>query len=154
MGSVTDMIQPPSLPPVLRDQGKADAEHLKLLAIFHYVGAGLAVIGLLFLCGHYVLMHAVLANPALWEKSKAQPPPPQLLGMLRWFYLFGAVVLVGSGVANLLSARFLQVRKHRVFSLVVAGLNCIHIPLGAALGVFTFIVLLRDSVRQLYAAPK
>jgi hypothetical protein len=39
-----------------------------------------------------------------------------------------------------------------MFSLVIAGLNCIQIPFGTALGVFTIIVLLRDSVREAYAA--
>jgi hypothetical protein len=45
------------LPPIPRDQRKIDADHLKLLAIFHFVGAGLAVLGLLFLLGHYALEH-------------------------------------------------------------------------------------------------
>jgi hypothetical protein len=37
------------LPPLPRDQRKIDADHLNLLAIFHFVGAGLAVLGILFL---------------------------------------------------------------------------------------------------------
>jgi hypothetical protein len=32
----------------------------------------------------------------------------------------------------------------------VAGLNCIQIPLGTALGVFTIMVLTRDSVEAVY----
>lgn len=39
-----------------------------------------------------------------------------------------------------------------MFALVVAGLDCVRIPVGTALGVFTISVLLRDSVRQSYAA--
>jgi hypothetical protein len=35
----------PPLAPLPRDQRKIDADHLKLLAIFHFVGAGLAVWG-------------------------------------------------------------------------------------------------------------
>ena len=53
--------------------------------------------------------------------------------------------------ANLLSALFLWRRQHRMFSMVVGGLNCLQIPFGTALGVFTILVLSRDSVQELYA---
>ena len=36
--------------------------------------------------------------------------------------------------------------------MIVAGLNCVHIPLGTVLGVFTLVVLMRDSVRESYDA--
>ena len=42
--------------------------------------------------------------------------------------------------------------RHRTFSRVVAGLNCLHIPLGTVLGIFTSIVLGRESVGQLVEA--
>ena len=38
------------------------------------------------------------------------------------------------------------------FSLVIAALCCLNMPLGTVLGVFTFIVLTRDSVKAQYAA--
>jgi hypothetical protein len=140
------------LPPLPRDQRKIDADHLNLLAIFHFVGAGLAVLGLLFLVGHYAVMHAVFTNPKFFENQK-QPmpvPPEQIFAMMKWFYLAGAVWFVSSGILNLISGLCLRARKGRTFSLVVAGINCLHIPLGTVLGVFTIIVLLRDSVRELY----
>ena len=34
--------------------------------------------------------------------------------------------------------------------MVIAGINCLHIPLGTLLGVFTLVVLGRESVRKLY----
>jgi len=39
-----------------------------------------------------------------------------------------------------------------MFSLIIAGINCVQFPFGTVLGVFTFVVLLRDSVRELYEA--
>ena len=51
------------LPPLPRDQRKIDADHLNLLAIFHFVGAGLALLGIAFLVTHYAFMHAMLTNP-------------------------------------------------------------------------------------------
>ncbi len=139
-----------SLPPIPRDQRKIDADHLNLLAIFHFVGAGLAVLGILLLVGHYALMHAVFTNPKFMENQKGGPPPAQIFAVLKWFYLAGAVWFVTSGVLNLISGLCLRARKGRTFSQVVAGVNCLHIPLGTVLGVFTIVVLSRNSVREVY----
>ena len=142
------------LPPLPRDQRKIDADQLNLLAIFHFVGAGLAVLGILFLLLHYTFMHTIFANPEMWKNQK-QPmpmPPEQLFTIMKWFYLAGAVWFVTSGILNLISGLCLRARKHRTFSLVVAGFNCLHIPLGTVLGIFTIIILNRESVREVYAA--
>jgi cytochrome c biogenesis protein CcdA len=141
------------LPPLMRDQRKTDADHLRLLAIFHYVFAGLSVLGLAFLALHYAFMHAMFSHPEMWKNSNgAAPPPREFLEMFVWFYIFFAVVFVAVGIGNLLSARFLQKRRNRVFSLVIAGLDVLQFPFGTVLGVFTFIVLMRDSVHELYGA--
>jgi hypothetical protein len=137
-----------------RDQRKIDADHIKLLVIFHFVGAGFALLGILFLLVHYMFMHAVFANPEMWKNQK-QPlpmPPEQIFTMMKWVYLAGAVWFVASVILNVISGICLRARKGRTFSLVVAGINCLHIPLGTVLGVFTIIVLLRDSIRELYEA--
>jgi hypothetical protein len=141
------------LPPLTRDQRKVDQKHLEILSIFHFVGAGLALIGILFLFAHYEIMHTVFTNPDLWKNQKQQPPfsPEQFFNIFRWFYLiFGSWFLL-SGILNVISAFCLRAKKHRTFSLVVAGINCLHIPLGTVLGVFTIIVLVRESVRELYS---
>jgi Na+-driven multidrug efflux pump len=139
----------------MRDQRKADADHLRLLSIFHYVCAGLAVLGLGFLAAHYLFLHAFLDNPEMWKNQKnAAPPPREFFAIFKWFYVVFGVWLVVSGVANVLSGAFIGRRKHRTFSLVVAVLNCLHIPLGTVLGVFTIIVLLRPSVRDIYEAQR
>jgi hypothetical protein len=96
-------------------------------------------------------MHAVFTNPKFFEGQKQAPPPAEIFAIMKWFYLAGAVWFVTSGVLNLISGLCLRARKARTFSLVVAGINCLHIPLGTVLGVFTLIVLLRDSVRETYA---
>jgi len=139
------------LPPLVRDQRKTDMDQLRLLAIFHFVIAGLAIVGLGFLALHYVLMHSVMTNPAMWKNQKSgDPPPEQFFAMFKWFYLIFGVLLVAGGVGNLLSGLFLRKQVNRVFSLIVAGIDCVQFPFGTALGVFTFIVLLRDSVREIY----
>ena len=138
--------------PLMRDQRKADADHLRLLSIFHYIGAGLAILGLGFLALHYLFLHAFLDNPDMWKNQKGVVPPPrEFLAMFKWFYVIFGAWLVLSGIANLLSGVFLSRRINRTFSLIVAGINCVHIPLGTVLGVFTIIVLLRPSVCEVYS---
>jgi hypothetical protein len=137
---------PPELPPLLRDQRKIDAQHLKLLTVFHYVLAGLSLVGLGFLCLHWAFMHVVMSMP---QKS-GNPPPQQVFMIFRLFYAFFGVFIVGGGALTLASGICIARRKARVFSLVVAGINCLMFPFGTTLGVFTIIVLIRDSVVELY----
>jgi len=142
----------PDLPPLLRDQRKVDTEHLRLLSIFQFVFAGLALVGIAFLCLHYAVMSTVMNNPAIWKDQKGGPPPAEFFAMFKWFYLVFGFLLVLGGVANLLSGLFMRRRTNRMFSMVVAGINCVQFPFGTALGVFTFIVIGRDSVREIYEA--
>jgi hypothetical protein len=143
-----------NLPPIPRDQRKIDVEHLKLLSIFHFVGAGLALLGLLFIFAHFMLFQTLINDPQMWQNQKQAPPPKEFFMIFRWFYVFFGLFLVGSLVLNFLSGIFIRARKHRIFSLVIGGFNCIHFPLGTVLGVFTIIVMVRDSVRELYEAEQ
>jgi hypothetical protein len=127
-----------------------DAEHLRLLAIFHFVAAGLGLAGLLFLAGHYAIMQSFLNDPDMFKDSKATPPPKEFFAIFRIFYLVAGTWFLLNGVGNLLSAIYLRQRRNRVFSMVVAGFNCLWMPLGTILGVFTFVVLGRTSVTELY----
>ncbi|WP_438481692.1 hypothetical protein [Oleiharenicola lentus] len=140
------------LPPLLRDQRKADADHLRLLAVFHFVVAGLSVVGLGLVALHYTFMRVFFMNPDMWKDQKSAPPPVAIMDIFKWFYLVFAVLLVVVVVGNLLSGLFIGKRKHRMFSLVVGGINCLQFPFGTALGVFTLVVLTRDSVRESYEA--
>ena len=66
----------PFLTPELmaQNQRRRDGEQLKLLSIFHFVLAGFAVFGMLFLLFHYLMMHAVFTNPEFWKNSKNGGP--------------------------------------------------------------------------------
>lgn len=141
------MIQPPPLPGSPR---KKDVNDLELLVTFHFVGAALAFLALLFLLVHFAMFHTIFANPKMWEGQKGGPPPAEFFAIFKWFYLFFGFWLVASGVLNVISGLCLRSRKRRTFSMVVAGFNCVHIPLGTVLGIFTIIVLQRESVRELY----
>jgi hypothetical protein len=145
-----DPTTPPPLLSALRDQRQIDRDHLKILTICHYVAAGLSALGLGFIALHYTFMRVFVGNPKIWEGQKGGPPPVEFFAIFKWFYLFGSIVIVGYAVLNILSAIGISRRRWRVFSMIVAGLNCAHVPLGTGLGVFTFVVLLRESVREVY----
>ena len=49
-----------------------DAEHLRLLAIFHFVAAGLSLIGVLFSLLYLVLFEVLLANPEVFAQAQQQ----------------------------------------------------------------------------------
>ena len=140
------------LTPLMRDQRKVDAGHVKLLAIFHFVLAGLSLAGLGFLFMHWMVMHTVMGNPAMWKDMKGGPPPQEFFAIFKWFYFFMGTVIVAMGLANLISAFCLLKRRARIFSLVIAGIDCLGFPFGTVLGVFTLIVLMRESVAELYTA--
>ena len=142
------------LPPVMRDQRRIDADHLRLLAIFHFIAAGFALLGILFLWGHYTLMHVFMSDPKMWTSphSRPGPNPAEFFAMFRWFYAAMALWFVASGVLNAISALCLRARRCRTFSIVVACINCLYMPLGTILGVFTILVLARDTVREEYEA--
>lgn len=127
-----------------------DQEHLKLLAIFHYVLGGLY-----FLIGFVPLIYVLLgglfiANPD-GMINDANGPPPAFLG---WIFVvigcIGSLLVWGYSIVLILSGRSISGRRRQTLSLVVAGVSCLCFPFGTALGVFTFIVLLRPAVRQLY----
>jgi cytochrome c oxidase assembly factor CtaG len=131
-------------------QQKKDTEHLRLLSVFHFVMAGIAFLGIVFIVLHFLLVSTFM-RPEFWKAhNAANPPPKEIMTILLVFYVVVGFFFVLGATLNLLSGLFLRKRRNKVFSMIVAGLNCLHVPLGTALGVFTFIVLSRDSVGRLY----
>lgn len=96
-------------------------------------------------------MSSALAHPEMWKYPTNGPPlPKDFFKIFIWFYFVLGFILVTAGVLNLLSGLSLRQRKHRIFSLVVGCLNCLQVPFGTVLGVFTIMVLSRTSVREYY----
>lgn len=129
-------------------QKKADDDHIRILSVFHYVVAGFAIAGLLFLGLHFAIMNTVFTNEFMNEEEVVEIE--SFFGIFRWFYLLMGFVFLADAAVNVLSAIYMKQRRHRTFSLVVAGINCLWMPLGTVLGVFTILVLLRPSVLKTY----
>ena len=56
----------------------------------------------------------------------------------------------GLAVCMFISGRKLRQRKSRMFSLIIAGIECLMMPFGTILGIFTLMTLNNASVKELY----
>ena len=123
-----------------------DSEHLKLLSIFHYVVAAMTA---LFACIPFIhfFMGLALATGAFPDTD----PEAQPIGIIIMVF-DGLFILAGWALAVLIAyaGRSLQTRRRYTYCLVMAGVECIFMPVGTVLGVFTIIVLLRDTVKELF----
>ncbi len=125
-----------------------DKEHLHLLAIFHYVVAGLAALFSFFPL-LYTTVGAIFIFAARHGTAKpGEDLPPEFLGWI--FAVFGSLLfLIGIAMAIciLVTGRSLALYKRYSFVLVMARIECLFIPFGTILGVFTIVVLSPESVR-------
>ena len=123
-----------------------DEEHLRLLSILYYIWGGLTAFGACFVCGY-----AVIAGGVLTAASQSHNGPPAFVGSLV-FVIIGFVVLLIGTIAGLTiwTGRNLARKRNYTFCFVIAALICLNVPLGTALGVFTIVVLMRPSVKQMF----
>lgn len=130
-----------------------DLEHLRLLKIGYYVIAGMTgLFSLLSLI--YIGLGTVFASGVI-PANNGDNGSPKIVGLI--FLGIGVLVLlIGLTTAFLTyyAGKSLEERRRRVFCLVIAALCCFQIPWGTAIGVFTFIVLGRPSVRALFGDPQ
>lgn len=66
------------------------------------------------------------------------------------FGLVFFLMFITMAALKFLTYRFLMHRRHRLFCMAVAGITCLGIPWGTALGVCTFLVMNRRSVERLF----
>jgi hypothetical protein len=127
-----------------------DEEHLRLLSIFHYIAGGfLAFFGCFAII--YIVLGAPIASGTL-PSNGGQAAPPAFGLIFVAVGIFGMLFAWGLATCLFLSGRFMSKRRHLTFSIVVAALGCLQIPFGTILGVFTLIVLSRQSVKLMYGA--
>ena len=130
-------------------------DHLRLLAIFHYVVAGLAALFSLF-----PLLYTMVGSIFIFAARHGTPKPgeelpPEFLGWV--FIALGSVLFllgIAMAICILIAGRCVSRCKHYTFALVMACVECLFIPFGTILGVFTIIALSREPVKALFATAQ
>jgi hypothetical protein len=117
--------------------------YLDILAVFHYVYGGFSlVVTFMVLAFVGVGMGAATGWGHNWD--------PEAGCVMAVVFFFVLIFAGGISVLNLLTGRALQTRRGYVLSLVTAGVNCLNLPLGTLLGIFTLILLADPTVRPMF----
>jgi hypothetical protein len=130
--------------PLLRrvvDIHRRDRQQLTLLAVFHFVAA--------------VVMVLLSVGPMLWFAAMwatIGPPNANEVGLVIVVMCLGCALPFCIAILAFIVGLSLHKRKRRMFCLVVAGIECLLLPLGTILGVFTLQVLMREAVQDLFAS--
>jgi len=135
----------------MNDQEKQsilDQEHLRLLRIGYIVAGSMdGFMALIMLV--YVLFGILMVAGGF--SGAGRPGDQAFFGM--FFVIFGLVfsfMMAALSALKLTASRSLGKRRSRLLCQIAAGASCLQTPWGVLLGVFTFIVLGRESVKPLF----
>jgi hypothetical protein len=128
-----------------------DAEHLRLLSIFHYVVAAMQALFASLPIFHFLLGAALVFLPKSVGAANGRIPAAFVGSVVMLFtgtwLVLGWTLVVCTAVAG----RSLWQRKRYLFCFVIAAIEAaMCMPFGTVLGVFTIIVLLRPSVKEAF----
>lgn len=126
-----------------------DEQNLQLLSIFHYIVAGIMALFACFPIIHLAIgLFIVFAPEQFGDQGN---PPPAWFG---WIFVGVASFIIALGwtiaICIFAAGRCLARRTRHTFCVVIAGVECMFMPFGTVLGVFTLIVLMRPSVKELF----
>lgn len=127
-----------------------DLEHLRTLSIFYYIVGGLIA---LFSCIPFIhLFIGIMFLTGSFPQEPNQPEfPSKMFGLM--FTIMPLIFIIGGwtlAICTIIAGRKLSRHQGYMFCFIVAGILCAFAPFGTVLGVFTILVLLRDSVKELF----
>jgi len=136
----------------------SDTENLSILSIFHYVVAGLAALLACFPILHLIMGFIVIFACLFGAESSTgrtdTPEAPVMFLIIGIMFIIIPLIIIFLGwafaVCLVFAGRFLSKKIHYRFCLVMAGISCAFVPFGTVLGVFTILVLVKPSVKQLF----
>ena len=107
----------------------------------------------------FTLFYSIIGGFLLYAAERpgpnSQEPPPAFLG---WIFIVLGVVFFLAGVTIaiciLIAGRCLSRRKGYSFALVIACIECLFVPFGTILGIFTIVALSRESVKALFSGAQ
>jgi hypothetical protein len=132
-----------------KDDVNSDLHYLNLLSIFHYV-----VGGMVYLFGCFPIFHLIFGIVMLvvpMDDNKNDPFPAKIIGCMMIFFALAFITAAWTlATMIVVTGRKLAKKKSYMFCMVIAGIECIFMPFGTVLGVFTIILLSRPSVKELF----
>jgi len=124
-----------------------DEKHLDQLSLGFKV---YAAVNALFSCIPFIhLFIGIMIVSGGMNGGKDAPP-----AFFGWFFIIFASVFILFGwtisACNFYAGRFLKERRNYMFCFVMSCINCAFMPFGTVLGVFSIIVLSRESVKEIF----
>ncbi|HOK94582.1 MAG TPA: hypothetical protein PK052_05995 [Anaerohalosphaeraceae bacterium] len=122
----------------------SNANYLETISILHYV---LAVL---------IYFKGLIAPFIIGIAAVALSHSPHDTNLFVLFLTFFAALLLILpltcifGTLVLLAGRYISTRKYLVYCQIIAGLECLCVPLGTILGIFTLIQLTKPTVKATF----
>lgn len=132
-------------------QARQDSDHLNILSICYIVSGILILVGAFGMAAYFSLIGLIMA--AAGASSGLHSGSPLPAGIFLFMAVFFALLIGAIGGLMLYAGKCIKQRQQITWVMVAAGLSCLHMPLGTLLGIFTFVVLSRPSVKALFAQP-
>jgi len=126
-------------------QARQDADHLNILSILYLV------FGILMFVGAAAVALYISMIGFMMSIGSGQTGMPG--GLFIVFGLFAGGLVAAIGGLLIYASKCLRTHRDMTWVMVAAALCCLHMPLGTLLGIFTFIVLSRPSVKALFGQP-
>jgi hypothetical protein len=128
---------------------KEDLQYLQLLSIFHYVVGGITAFFSFIPIIYVVIGILAVCIPGSFEGEGDAMP-----AFFGWIFIIIGVVLIVLGWAFaaciIIAGRSLARQVHYLFCMVMAAIECMLMPFGTVLGIFTIIVLARPTVKEMF----
>ncbi len=123
-----------------------DERVLDLLGVFHYVVGALMILG-----ASIFLIHLAMGVAMVTGHFPDGDAPPQFMGWM-FVVLPGLVILVAWTIAAFIiyAGKNIRRRTRHGLCLAMAGIECIFMPFGTILGIFTLVTLMKEDVRLLF----
>lgn len=128
-------------------------EHLKLLSIFHYISGGITLAFALFMGAYFFLIFYIFSFANLQKDISPEfnnNMPEAFFSIMLTIFMIIFILGLLFGIGQIISGRLIKLRQLRWLSFMVGIINLLNFPYGTILGIFTIMVLERDSVKQQY----
>lgn len=118
-------------------------KHVHAIGVLWIIYGGL---GLLFACGVFLIFVGISFIPDLGDIAPA---------ILRLIAIAAAFLFMVLALPELIAGIGLLKKREwgRILALIVSFFNLLNFPLGTALGIYTFIILLKEETLRLFRPP-